>query len=283
MFAYSPTGSKIIGTFEQQHGVARGKPGSYERLANGEIDINYTGYTDWYEDSQGTLTRDGETIFLDEDGEEWASSQIVLRTDPLADGEELSPDEIPTSSGSRLVATYTVHSPEGGLRDLSSFSPAEKAKLRPIAEVFAMLDGNSFFGMTTDENGDDTHYEQYLPEAAALVATTSGCDLASFMRSKIEYKAAERLPIDATFLNAIEDENEPVHYVQVSNIDWDIDPADDEEDSDDPALPKEVYMVTSEDPQTFDLANALSDKFGFCVNGFDFDAVAPFEYLHLPA
>lgn len=50
-------------------------------------------------------------------------------------------------------------------RRKKKFSPKQKMVLRPIAEVIAILDGNGFFGMTRDDNGDDTWYEQYLPEA----------------------------------------------------------------------------------------------------------------------
>ena len=46
-----------------------------------------------------------------------------------------------------------------------NFTQREKELLRPIAEVFAILDGNAFFGVQRNEMGDDTWYEQYLPEA----------------------------------------------------------------------------------------------------------------------
>lgn len=45
------------------------------------------------------------------------------------------------------------------------FSQTEKMILRPIAETIAILDGNGFFGLSRDENGNDTWYEQYLQEA----------------------------------------------------------------------------------------------------------------------
>lgn len=54
------------------------------------------------------------------------------------------------------------------------FSREEKNMLRPIAEVLAMLDGNAFFGMTTDENGEDNFYEQYLPEAYRVFKSNGG-------------------------------------------------------------------------------------------------------------
>jgi len=45
------------------------------------------------------------------------------------------------------------------------FTAREKAMLRPIAEVFAILDGNAFWGLSVDEMGQDNWFEQYLPEA----------------------------------------------------------------------------------------------------------------------
>ena len=54
------------------------------------------------------------------------------------------------------------------------FSAKQKAQLRPIAEVLALLDGNAFFNMTVDDNGQDTWYEQYLPEAWAVFTATGG-------------------------------------------------------------------------------------------------------------
>jgi hypothetical protein len=48
------------------------------------------------------------------------------------------------------------------------FTDSEKELLRPIAEVMAIMDGNAFFGMTRNDQGEDTWYEQYLPEAWAV-------------------------------------------------------------------------------------------------------------------
>lgn len=45
------------------------------------------------------------------------------------------------------------------------FTAKEKIMLRPLAESIAILDGNGFFGLSRDENGDDNWYEQYLIEA----------------------------------------------------------------------------------------------------------------------
>ena len=68
--------------------------------------------------------------------------------------------------------TYTLHMhPEAKTR---SYSTAEKSKLRPIAETLAMLDGNAFFGIETNEEGDDIWWEQYLPEAWSLYQANGG-------------------------------------------------------------------------------------------------------------
>ena len=55
-----------------------------------------------------------------------------------------------------------------------NFSQQEKAILRPIAEVLAMFDGNAFFGLSTDENGEDMFYEQYLPDAWRVFKANGG-------------------------------------------------------------------------------------------------------------
>ena len=68
-----------------------------------------------------------------------------------------------------MSAFYQIEPPEGGFRDLASFTDAERAKLRPIAETLAMMDGNAFFGM-----GDGEWSDPYLPEAHALYEMNGG-------------------------------------------------------------------------------------------------------------
>lgn len=65
-------------------------------------------------------------------------------------------------------AYHIIEPPSGWKRE---FTDAEKAKLRPIAETLAMLDGNAFFGMT---HGDREHYEGYLSEAHAVYEANGG-------------------------------------------------------------------------------------------------------------
>ena len=64
---------------------------------------------------------------------------------------------------------YEIHPPEGGWRRI--FTDKEKEKLRPIAETLALLDGNSFFGLS---GWPDTHYEGYLQEADAVYRNNGG-------------------------------------------------------------------------------------------------------------
>ena len=54
------------------------------------------------------------------------------------------------------------------------FSIKEKQILRPIAETLAMIDGNAFFGVSIDDNGEDTWYEGYLPEAYLIWKSNGG-------------------------------------------------------------------------------------------------------------
>jgi hypothetical protein len=56
----------------------------------------------------------------------------------------------------------------------SKFTKKEKQVLRPIAEVLCLIDGNAFFGMSIDENGEDVWYEQYLPEAHLIWKANGG-------------------------------------------------------------------------------------------------------------
>lgn len=66
----------------------------------------------------------------------------------------------------------SIAEPATGWRDKLTFSDAERAKLRPIAETLAMLDGNAFFG--TDVGDGHDFYEQYLPEADAIYQANGG-------------------------------------------------------------------------------------------------------------
>lgn len=83
-----------------------------------------------------------------------------------------------------LHLPYYVKKPESGWRKPEEMSAKEKAKLRPIAETLAMLDGNAFFGNDVE---DREWYEGYLGEAHALYESNGGdsgwAGLASFAKT----------------------------------------------------------------------------------------------------
>jgi hypothetical protein len=54
------------------------------------------------------------------------------------------------------------------------FTQKEKIKLKPIAETLAIMDGNAFFGISIDEEGEDIWYESYLVEAWRIYRANGG-------------------------------------------------------------------------------------------------------------
>lgn len=93
----------------------------------------------------------------------------------------------------RTEPGYRISEPDDGWRVHGSFSADEKAKLRPIAETLAMLDGNAFFG--NEGSAGAEWYEQYLPEAHALYEGNGGdsgwAGEASFAKPEARALAAE--------------------------------------------------------------------------------------------
>lgn len=69
---------------------------------------------------------------------------------------------------------YDITEPPDGWRPPASFSPDEKAKLRPIAETLAMLEGNALFDLQLHDG--QKLYEMYLPDADALYRANGGDD-----------------------------------------------------------------------------------------------------------
>jgi hypothetical protein len=67
---------------------------------------------------------------------------------------------------------YHIPEPKDGWRTVESFTDEEKAKLRPVAETLAMLDGNAFFNHGNPARRDA--HEWYLPQADALYQSNGG-------------------------------------------------------------------------------------------------------------
>lgn len=80
----SPEGTLITATLETLEGVC--ELTNPTRKPDGTFDFDYLGGTDIDWNAQKTAVRDGQRIFLDEDGEEWLERELQLVEDD-EDGE----------------------------------------------------------------------------------------------------------------------------------------------------------------------------------------------------
>ncbi len=78
MYAYAPTGSPILGTLENCPARAELLHDSYGRDADGKLTYEHAGGSEMFYDEMQTAQRDGEDIYLDEDGSDWKESEIAL-------------------------------------------------------------------------------------------------------------------------------------------------------------------------------------------------------------
>lgn len=81
MKAYAPNGSQIIGTLERLAGRAEITADSFKRAAGGTIEHEWEGGTEIFYDDQRTVQRDGEDVYLAEDGTDWKESELALLND----------------------------------------------------------------------------------------------------------------------------------------------------------------------------------------------------------
>lgn len=88
MKAFAPNGSQIIGTFENITARAEIVADTFTKLPDGTLEFEYAGGTEVFWDDQRTIQKDGEDIYLAEDGTEWKQSELTLR-----DEEEDEDDE----------------------------------------------------------------------------------------------------------------------------------------------------------------------------------------------
>jgi hypothetical protein len=75
----SPEGVLITGTLEKVRGVAEL---SGVALIDGKYEPEYCGNTDMDWDSQTSVLREGQVIYIDENGMEWLASECVFVPDP---------------------------------------------------------------------------------------------------------------------------------------------------------------------------------------------------------
>ena len=89
------TGSEITGTHERLEARADTIRDKFKRSTEGGIKGEHDGYTHVFWNSQETLTKQGETVYLDDEGEEVPESEIELVNDL---SEPLTP--VPATAGS---------------------------------------------------------------------------------------------------------------------------------------------------------------------------------------
>lgn len=75
----SPTGSKIIGTYDTIQATALVY--GFRSGPNGLLEYEYAGETEVDWDSQETIMKDGERTFVDGEGNVWRESQLVITED----------------------------------------------------------------------------------------------------------------------------------------------------------------------------------------------------------
>lgn len=111
--------------------------------------------------------------------DELPESVRALLSDPNAVHANMLRGTIAKPSVDQIAHLYgrlglLIQKPNTGWRDRTSFSPDERARLWPIAETLAMLDGNAFFVMNGEYQTD--FVASYLPEASAIYESNGGDD-----------------------------------------------------------------------------------------------------------
>ena len=76
MALISPEGTRIIGTLERLSGRAEIVPDSFRANPQGDFTFEYEGTTEVFWDGQETEVRDGERVFLDEEGNEFTENTL---------------------------------------------------------------------------------------------------------------------------------------------------------------------------------------------------------------
>jgi hypothetical protein len=74
----APNGKPIWGTKETVPGVAVIEEGTATQNADGTFSFQHSGETDMDWDNQRTVERNGQRVFVDEDGGEWLESELKL-------------------------------------------------------------------------------------------------------------------------------------------------------------------------------------------------------------
>jgi len=87
MALVSPAGKIITGTLERLSGRAIIVPGSARKCEGGGVEFEYEGSTDVFWEEQHTVTRDGELVFLDAEGDDYLEGELRLVPAESLEGE----------------------------------------------------------------------------------------------------------------------------------------------------------------------------------------------------
>lgn len=71
---FSPTGAPIVGTLERVFGVAYC---NFEAAETG-FTATHVGETNLYWDGQQGVTRNGQAVFVDKNGDEWLERELII-------------------------------------------------------------------------------------------------------------------------------------------------------------------------------------------------------------
>ena len=107
MVLISPLGTRIIGTLERLRGRAEIIDGSVRADPTGGFKFEYEGTTHVFWDDQETVKRDGERIFLDEEGTEFAENTLLLVPEDSIDETQASPEAIVLMKDGGLIESVS--------------------------------------------------------------------------------------------------------------------------------------------------------------------------------
>ena len=136
------TGSPIVGTLERLTGRADSVKDKFQATADGPTH-EYDGYTKVFWDDQRTVTRQGETAYLDEDGTEVVGDEVELVQDlqaPLTPVPERPPaadleEEGRETNFTDRATLYEVVRPDGSGHGLYTTVEAAHEQARPCDRI----------------------------------------------------------------------------------------------------------------------------------------------------
>ena len=151
MALISPEATRIIGTLERLSGRAEIVPDSFRANPQGGFTFEYEGTTEVFWDDQETEVRDGERVFLDEEGNEFTENTLrLVPEDSIAPG--LPPKQSPATPRAIVIMK------DGGI----------------IESVLGVPPG--VYAQVIDLDGEGAPLETITPLAAGMPAIVMECE-----------------------------------------------------------------------------------------------------------